>query len=471
MLPLTTYIDSDKFRNDVNRIVFELFRNYEKVSSALTDELYPIRKDTLHFVGKFLKPKTSAERVVCRVLARGILQTESLAGGSAHLALVYALNLIHNVIRSEVWQKSNLTLETAYEKIMEEVKNDIQSSYILSNEEDLKTLADDICETEILSTVVLEALKLASIEGKIYVEDSKQANFVIERKTGYNFKTKPFKFFLNGSTNAWERQNVRALLVDGIVEKVSEIDQILRGAFEQKQPALIVARGFSEEVVATLKANFDRGTLDILPVRINSDLESINILNDIASVVGTDIVSTLKGEMICFKKWDELPLVERVRALPDQLTIEETRTKNQVMAQVQHLLNKRFDSRVEDVINLIDERIKSLTSDAVVIRLPNMTDVENQATRAKIDVFLRAAKAALNHNMVKLSDVVERMKGHKYTSGSFEDCILRAIETTKDTIEDKKTSCLSAYLAFHVAGKQALMLVTSNGAVLSDQEE
>lgn len=467
----TTYVEPDKFRNDVNRIVFALFQQYEKVSSAFTDELYPIRKDTLHFVGKILKPKNSTERAICRVLARSILQAESLAGGSAPLAFVYALNLIYNVIRSEAWRNTDVELGKAYDKLMDAVKDDIQTAYSLPTEDDLKALAQNICENDILSTVVMETLKLASIEGKIYVEDSKQANYVIERKTGYSFKTKPFKFFLNGSTNAWERQNVRVLLVDGIVEKVSEIDPILRGAFEQNQPALLVARGFSEEVVATLKANYDRGTLDILPVRINSDLESINILNDIASVAGSDIVSTLKGEMLCFKKWDELPIVERVRAMPDQITIEEDRTKPQVVAQVQHLLNKRLDTHVEDVVNLIDERIKCLTSDAVVVRLPNMTDVENQATRVKIDVFLRAAKAILNHNMVKLSDVIDRMKGRKYAAGSLEDCVLRAIETTKESINNQKVSCLSAYLSFHVAGKQALMLVTSNGAVLSDQAE
>lgn len=471
MRPNTTYVEADQFRNDINKIVFDLFQQYERVSTAFTDDLYPIRKDTLHFIGKVLKGKTPTERAVYRLLGRAVLQVETLSGGSAPVAFLYVLNLIRNLLRTEAWKSGDLNIHNAYENLMTVVKEDIQNSYTLATEEDLKALCSNIAENDTLATVIMETLKLAGIEGRIYVEDSKQSNYVVERKTGYNFKVNPFKFFLNPATNAWEKQNVKVLLVDGIIDKVSEIDQILRIAFDQKQPAIFVARGFSEEVVATLKANFDRGLLDIVPVRINSDLESINILNDIASTSGTDIVSTLKGEMLCFKSWDDLPTIERVRLMPDQMTIEEARTRNQVAAQVQHLLSKRLDTHVEDVVNLIDERIKCLTGDSVSLRLPNMTDMENQATRVKIDVALRAAKAMLNHNMVKLSDVITRMEARSHAPGTLEDCVLRALESTKEATGNQKVSCLSAYLAMYVAGKQALMLVTSAGAVLSDLGE
>lgn len=466
----TTYTEPEQFRSDINRIVFDLFRQYEQVSSAFTQELYPIRKDTLHFIGKILKAKTPTERAIYRLLGRAVLQVETLSGGSAPVTFLYLLNLIRNLLRTEAWNRPNLNVHDVYEKLMASVKEDIQVAYSLPTEEDLTRLIEDICEDQTLATAVMETLKLAGIEGKIYIEDSKQSNYLIERKSGYTFKVKPFKFFL-GSTNIWERQNVKVLLVDGVIDKVSEIDQLLRGAFEQKQSAIIVAREFSEEVVATLKANADREILDIVPIRINSDLESINILNDIASVCGTDIVSTLKGEMLCFKQWHDLPSVDRIRLMSEQMTIEESKTRMQVAVQVQQLVNKRQDSHVADMVDLFDERIKCLTGDPVCLRLPNMNPVENQAARVKIDVSLRAAKAVLNHNMVKLSDVILRMKGRAYPPGSIEDCVLRALETTAASTNNQKVSCLSAYLATYVAGKQALLLVSSAGAILSHQEE
>lgn len=466
----TTYADPEDFRSEINRIVFELFRQYEQVSTALTNDLYPIRKDTLHFIGKTLKANTPAERVVHRLIGRSVVQTETLSGGSAPVAFLYMITLIRNLLRSGAWSSNEINIHNAYDKLLAVAKEDIQTSYTLPTEEDLQALCESICEDKTLSTVVMETLKLAGIEGRIYIEDSKQPTWSIERKTGYSFKVSPFKFFLSPTTSLWDRQNVKMLLVDGVIDKVSEIDQLLREGFEKKQPGVILARGFSEEVIATLKANFDRGLLDIIAVRIGSDLESINIINDIAAVVGTDIVSTLKGEMLCFKKWEDLGTVQRIRCLPEQMTIEEESSRAQVGAQVQHLLAKRHDSHIEDVVDLLDSRIKSLTGDAVCLRLPNMTDVENQASRVKIDVALRSAKAILNHNMVRLSDVIDRMKTRQYDSGSLEDCVVRALESTKEELGNQKVSCLSAYLAMHVAGKQALMMITSAGAILSSEE-
>jgi len=465
----TTYIDREKFQKDISGALSTLSDKYNKISSLLTEDLISIDANTLHLIGKLLKPTTPLERGFYKLLGRSLLQAESLAGGSAILGLHFSVGLLRSLlITGELRNQPDTALLREYDDILLVLGNIIQETYQVPTIEDLWKQISDTCGDALVAKVVFEAIKVAGLEGKIYIENGRQSNYVIERKTGYNFKTKPFKFFMDASSNSWERQNVRVLLVDGVLEQVSEIDQLLNGALATKQPGMIVARGFSEEIVATLKANFDRGILDIIPVRINSDLESINILNDIASVCGTDIVSSLKGELVCFVKWENLPSIQKVRCMTNLISIEENKTRNQVTSQVKHLLSKRLDNQnLEDVVALIDERIKSLTSESVIIRLPTITAIENQTVRTKFDTCLRSTKSILNNGLITMPDVVKKFKlGDKGTP--LRRAILSSLEALKEDFPDKVSS-LSAFLALNICGKQALMIYSSNGAVVMEE--
>ena len=79
---------------------------------------------------------------------------------------------------------------------------------------------------------------------------------------------------------------IKVLLVDGLIEKVSELDKLLNKSFETKNTLMIVAQGFSEEVVATVWNNNNRGIFDVMLARLPQSLESLNVLNDISAVSG-----------------------------------------------------------------------------------------------------------------------------------------------------------------------------------------
>lgn len=466
----TSYIQPQIFREELGQLVSKTLEDYQKVSIALTEDFYPISRDSLQFLTKILKAETNMESTMFRLFGRTLVNVENLSGGSAVISFVFAMCFLQELLRSNSWQtRKDFRAIDNFDVFMDSIKRNIEQLSQIPTEKDLQSFCEQICQDEVLSEVVLETLKMSGIDGRIYIEDSKQPNYTIEKKTGYTFKAKPFMFFLNQSTGSVEKSTVKVLLVDGLIDKVSEIDNILRGAFESQIPAIIVARDFSEEVIATLKVNFDKNTFQIIPVKVNADLESINILNDIAAVCNTDIISTLKGEMLCFQKWDDLATVESVRCRAEQLTIEENKSKAKVMGQLQHLLQKRQDEQVDDVVNLIDERIKSLTGDVIHLRLPNATDVENQAIRAKIDVALRGAKTILNYNLVNLEELGVRLSLNKLNE--FERTIVSAIHKTGKILNVKTNSCLSTILAISLAGKQALMIVSSAGVVLSDQVE
>lgn len=465
MVLYTNYTNSEDLKNQLSDSISIFFEKYNKISTVLTKELTPLQKDTLHFIGKYFKSDDPVTKAMCRVIGRAILQTETHAGGSANASLLYSLSLILNVIKINQLKEIKLDICDDYRNFVTSLKKEIEQKSFVPTEQDLNDICNVICDSPLLARVVMEAVTLSGIDGIIYIEDSKQPNFTIERKIGYSFNVKPNRLFFTTNQKSWERRNVRVFLVDGFIEKVSEIEQILNGAYKEKQSTVIIAKGFAEEVLATLKVNMDKELMDVIAVLIPSELEYINTLNDIAAVTGANIVSSLKGDMLCTQKWEELVEVDRVRCIQGQIVIEESKTKANVSIHLKNLLEKRVNATVEDIADLLDKRIKSLCGDSVCIRLPDTTEIENNATRVKLDVALRTIKSTINHNMITLSNLLECVEASD-KENILTEVVSKSIKNMIHVMGNKKISCLSAYLMLYVAGQQALLFATSNGAVL-----
>ena len=103
----------------------------------------------------------------------------------------------------------------------------------------------------------------------------------------------------------------KVLAVDGVIISVGEINSYLSSAFENKQPLIILCRGISEEVLATLLKNFEMGKLNVFPIQVAMG-ETANFLHDISYLCGAEIVSTITGDVLASKDEECLGLFARV---------------------------------------------------------------------------------------------------------------------------------------------------------------
>jgi len=458
----TTYSAKHDFQLSAKKVMDTVFKKYSSSEFILTDDFYRIENNSLHFLAKLLQNKTPEERVIFRLLSKVILQAESLSGGSAVPGFLFAYFFLQKLLMVE-----NNTQDTYLEKIFVEnisqLKTQIEKNMSICTKKDIVDFISSVCTDKIFAEVLVTSLETAGLEGKIYLEDGKQFAYIVEKTQGYNFALSPQKQFL--TNGLWEQHDVKVLLVDGIVERVSEIDRIITRAFDTKEPLVFVAKGFSEEVVATLKANFDRNNLNIIPVLVNENLESINILSDIASVCGTDIVSVMKGDMLSFVNIDELKPVQKIKLELGRITIEEIKTRDRVSKHLQNLLTKRIDNQnIYDIADILDKRIKCLTSNTTTIRLPLLDELTAQTFRAQTDICLRGTKSLLNNGLVTLKDISKSFK-------SDSDFVSKAFKSALEEVSEifpGKLSTLSVYLGIYLLSKQVLMIYMANGAVLVD---
>jgi len=455
----TFFKSRDQFVEETKIAVRKLNDNLKQIQIAMSENGVVLQKDSYHFLTRILKPCNRVERTVYGILFSLAYQAEMKSAGAGYVSVVFAANLLESLLKknNELSEGNEHELLTLYKEKMVALQNLVKECAHSSRQSDVFTVTKNVCENEDLRNAILNAALLAGYEGNISMEDSKQLKYMVELKYGYDFHLRPFNFFLPDS-GVWENENVLVLLMDGMIEQVSEMEHLLVKSAETKRPMAIIAQGFSEEVVATLKANQDRGIFNIIPIRLQPDLEGLNILNDIASVVGGDVLSSLKGEQLTFVQYESIPSVDRLRVAKETTTFNNNKTRNKVGLQIKHILEKRSQpSNVEDITDLYDKRLKSLLAHSVVLRLPNMSSTSLQSTRVIIDICLRTIKTVISYGIVDFSQITERFKD--------DDLLGEALVKTNQQIGKKTLPTLTVLAGVYCAGQAMLTILSSAGFV------
>ena len=296
----------------------------------------------------------------------------------------------------------------AFDKTIESLLNGLprkkEQSQIVARQTSLQDVEDIVIKQvsmvdEALASMLREALKLAGFGGRIIVEKTHSQTPSVELSRGYNFEVSP----------AWslstKLEAPRAFVIDGYIEQVSEIHHLLEATVEAKEPAVLFVRGLSEEVLHTLRVNFDRGTLKMVPIVVKFDLEGINSINDIAVATGCDLVSCNKGDLISAIKFENAPIVSSVVVYPGKVVVQHEKTSKAVASHISFLRKKRAqDTTVEDVGVLYDKRIRALSPSHVVIKLPDAKDYVKKSQT--IDIALRTLRSMVDHGVIDKNGTV-----------------------------------------------------------------
>lgn len=460
MLHKTTWANKTIINKSFLDTAENLENIYKKVEKSLSQQLYSLNKDTYHFIINLLQPKDRLERAYCSHIFNIAYQSEVISQGAGPNSFVFANAFSKSLLVGDDINGNSTAIVEGYQLEVAKIHNLAQQISQPATSEHIKScIFAAVGYDRILTDVVWESASLAGLEGKVYIENGKQDSYLIEQKLGHTFKVNPYRFFLK-SNDKWEATNCKVILIDGVIEDTSEIEHILIKSCETKIPLMILAQGFSEEIVATLKANQERDNFDCIAIRVMPDLESINVISDIAKCCNTMPVTSLKGDRLCFLNYDEIPIVDKIRCNRAELVIENKASGAAVASQLRYLVEKRQNEPVEDVVNLLDKRIRSLVANTVVIHLPNIPANNLDDARVKLDNGLRAIKTVLNHGVINLDLLLSNMdRGSTDVSRAIYDGIKRLSQ------EKKELPTLSLLATLHIVGKTMLLLLSSNGMV------
>jgi len=319
-----------------------------------------------------LKFSSRLEQVVYEILISYLFKAETLSPGSFKPFLAALNDLSKN-------NKSRVNISTA-------------SKF---SQDSLKLLLSTFSKSHI-QDLVFEALQLSGFHGKVvlFEESTSGEKDALEYSSGSFFQD----VFSGFNLPFVKVLNPRVICIDGFIESISEIHRVLEDASESKEQIILFVRGLSEDVLHTLKVNYDRGTLAVIPIIVKYEIHGINLLNDVAVVSGSDLISSLKGQLINSIDIFSFSRVDSVDITSTGVMIENKKTKNQVDLQIRRLQEKILESDISSVKEILTRRIQSLGINRTLIKL---TDKDKKRKVLDVDRCLRAVKAAANHGIAQ----------------------------------------------------------------------
>lgn len=364
-----------------------------------------------------LNPKNKKEEIYKKFLIKTFIDSENLIKGSGNIAILsfiicaqkdYDIEKERAVLRTDSFNSKRANSSDLLEFIKE---TPLQHS--------LKKFAFKLVkESGFSSTCDISSTNLYEDYSKI--EDTCQ--FLINADN---------RFCSMVNKKSFEKSNCKIVVVDGIVEEVSEIHHLLTHFSESREYCFFICRGFSDNVINTLATNFVRGTLRVIPGTLNHSLDSINTLKDVSVISGFDMISTLKGDSVSSIDLKELNSVDYICCSTKFLKISNESTKRKVMLLSNNIRRQILKERVQDKIDLLEKRMLSLNPRRLEINFSNhkkdsvgIKEDRMKCTVALINQYCRTGKIDLNKDFKsevssEISKYLKKIGFTKFPAGPF----------------------------------------------------
>lgn len=207
-------------------------------------------------------------------------------------------------------------------------------------------------------------------EYSIDLEKNYSDEIIIKKENGYSFNQ------LKYDHDLYKRKktitNFIPFLIDGYIEKISEIHHVLEKSAENKQNFVIFCFGMSQEVKHVIKINNNAGKTFVYPVSLEICEENLNILNDIAVLLNRNVLSSNLGQTISqfIKQELENVFCKKIELYNDNVTIYSENSIQNINEHKTFLIKKINKEKVEENKKYLIKRSKRLNSKKAKIYLP-----------------------------------------------------------------------------------------------------
>tara|TARA_R110001583_G_scaffold43355_7_gene137957 strand:+ start:19981 stop:21333 length:1353 start_codon:yes stop_codon:yes gene_type:complete len=357
-------------------------------------------QNTLYYQHASKKP---LESTILEIINRAAFACESRSPGSGDLFVTILSYMIEEFI-----SKSGKRSEKI-EKINNEILNFCHHMSTQCHRLDSKKfnlMVRHFLDNKDLESIVFKAFSISSPNSQIKVQKTNKEKTRINKISGNSFHIDSPHI----AGNEWNKKNVKSIIIDGEIETVGEIHHFLKKASDEKFPHLIIARKISKDIQSTILLNNARGTLDCQFIEIGYTQNTAHTIKDLEIIFDCDIISQEKGDVISKSIKNSEFTIDHI-ILKDRNFVVSTEKSEKINNHIRELIFQKnnFDvNLIHDkeniVINLLDSRIKSLSSDLCIIEVGNdIIRIDDRAFE-KMDKLLRMFIDASNFGIVKIKN-------------------------------------------------------------------
>jgi len=360
-------------------------------------------------IAKEIELEDRVENLGAEIVKEVAEKTNDVAGDGTTTAVILAQAIINEGLQIVAAGGNPLALKRGIEKGVEKVAEALKKmSKQITTKEEMAQVATVSAEDKDLGKLIAEAMEEVGKDGVITVEESKTFGIQKEIVKGLQFDRGYVSSYMITDTERMEAvyENSRILITDKKISSLQEILPILEKIVQKGQKQLIIiADDIEGDALTTLVINKIRGIFNTLAIKAPGFGDRRKeMLEDIAIVAGTHVISEEMGEKLENIKWDDMGEAKKVISTKDKTIIiggwgQENKPENikERITQIKAGLESTESDFDKDKLQ---ERLAKLAGGVAVIKVGAATEIEQKAKQHKTEDALAATKAAVEEGVV-----------------------------------------------------------------------
>jgi len=382
-------------------------------------------------IAKDIELKDKFENIGASLVKEAASKTNDVAGDGTTTAVVLTQAMIAEGVNLINSGANPMVLKRGMDKAMAKISEILKKNAKPVTKEKIKDVAIISANDKEMGSLIAEVINEVGKEGVVTVEEGQTMDVSYELVEGLQFDRGYVNPYMVTNAERMEAilEKPHILITDKKISSLPEIMPLLEKIIKSGNKNLvIIADEIEGEALATLVVNKLRGIFNILAVKAPGFGDRRKeILEDMAAVVGGEVVSEDKGMKLENAELNVLGEAKRVIANKDNTTIVGgAGSKSEIEKRIKQIKVQLEKTESEFDKEKLQERLAKLSGGVAVIKVGAATEVEMKEKKFKIEDAVSATKAAIEEGIVSgggtaLFDVVKISKDSKKNEHIFGD--------------------------------------------------
>ena len=346
-------------------------------------------------VAKNIKSDDPIVNGIINVIREASSNTAKSAGDGTTSTLVLTQELFNTGLKLLRDCNYNPTLvKTVMNKALEDIVE-----YIKGNSESITLDSKKLEEVAFISAnndfevgdIAVKAIREATIDGIINIEDSKSIDTIIKCNNGLTFdKGYISPHFISGDKTTIEYENP-LIFISSIEISAKTVVDLMKQAKDNERPLVIIAPDFNESIFMSMFKNFKAGAVQVCPIKLPGFAGNRSQwIEDITTYVDNEVYTSNNVNPIKY-----LGTSDKIRISAEETTIINTLSSIRCGSQLCKLQARLLDDIDDTEKAIIQNRIARLKGRIVTIFVGATTELELKEKKDRIEDAVCALQTAL----------------------------------------------------------------------------
>ncbi len=356
-------------------------------------------------IAKDIDLKDKFENIGASLVKEAASKTNDVAGDGTTTAVVLTQAMIAEGVNLINSGANPMVLKRGMDKAMAKVSEILKKNAKPVTKEKIKDVAIIAANDKEMGSLIAEVINEVGKEGVVTVEEGQTMDVSYELVEGLQFDRGYVNPYMVTNAERMEAVSEKPyiLITDKKISSLPEIMPLLEKVIKSGNKNLvIIADEIEGEALATLVVNKLRGIFNVLAVKAPGFGDRRKeMLEDMAAVVGGEVVSEDKGMKLENADLNVLGEAKRVIANKDNTTIVGgAGSKSDMEKRIKQIKVQLEKTESEFDKEKLQERLAKLSGGVAVIKVGAATEVEMKEKKFRIEDAVSATKAAIEEGIV-----------------------------------------------------------------------